>query len=237
MSMRYHLTPKSANAKTGPIPVSTSTAATCADACPLKRDAAGKVQGCYADGGPLGMHWAKVTSGERGDDWATFVGRIAALPDGQLWRHNQAGDLPGIGDALDVDALRQLVSANAGKRGFTYTHKPLLSAEERDAIRDANAAGFRINLSANSLDHADTLYAMGIGPVAVVLAADQNANTTTPGGRKVIVCPATQRDDVSCASCQLCQRERSVIVGFPAHGASAKRATKVTLSYRGKTVA
>ena len=30
--------------------------------------------------------------------------------------------------------------------------------------------------------------------------------------------PATQRDDVSCATCQLCQRPRDTIVGFPAHG-------------------
>lgn len=237
MADRFHLTPISANAKTGPIPVSTSTAATCPDVCPLKRDAAGKAQGCYADGGPLGMHWAKVTAGQRGDDWSTFVGRIAALPDGQLWRHNQAGDLPGIGDALDIPALRQLVSANAGKRGFTYTHKPLSSANEREAIRDANAAGFRVNLSANSLAHADALAALGIAPVAVVLPSDQSTNTATPAGRKVVVCPATQRDDVSCATCQLCQRERSVIVGFPAHGASAKRASRVTLEYKGKLVA
>jgi hypothetical protein len=34
----------------------------------------------------------------------------------------------------------------------------------------------------------------------------------------VVICPATQRDDVSCASCQLCQRQRTAIVGFPAHG-------------------
>ena len=56
------------------------------------------------------------------------------------------------------------------------------------------------------------------GPVVVVLPSTQTANTKTPAGRAVVVCPATQRDDVTCASCQLCQRQRDVIVGFPAHG-------------------
>ena len=57
------------------------------------------------------------------------------------------------------------------------------------------------------------------GPVVVVLPSTTTANTTTPAGRPVVICPATQRDDVSCASCQLCQRQRTAIVGFPAHGA------------------
>ena len=56
------------------------------------------------------------------------------------------------------------------------------------------------------------------GPVVVVLPSNQTENTVTPKGRKVVVCPATQRDNVSCATCQLCQRQRSTIVGFPAHG-------------------
>jgi len=54
--------------------------------------------------------------------------------------------------------------------------------------------------------------------VVVVLPSTQNQNTVTPKGRRVVVCPATQREDVSCATCQLCQRQRDVIVGFPAHG-------------------
>ncbi len=46
-----HLTSKSSNAKTGPIPVSTSTAAWCPDSCPLKG------AGCYGNGGPLAIQW------------------------------------------------------------------------------------------------------------------------------------------------------------------------------------
>ncbi len=218
---RYHLTAKSANAKTGPIPVSTSTASTCPPACPLLGN------GCYAGGGPLGMHWQKVTNGSRGTSWGEFCADIAALPAGTFWRHNQAGDLPGLGNRIDGAKLAGLVAANAGKRGFTYTHKPMTVAANRKAVADANMAGFTINLSGNNLDHADSLADYAIAPVVVVLPSDQTSNTVTPKGRKVIVCPATQRDDVTCASCQMCQRQRDVIVGFPAHGASKRKASSI----------
>jgi len=222
---QVHLTMKSRNAKTGPIPVSTSSAKTCPAACPFNNANAG---GCYADAGPLAMHWRKVTSGVAGNAYETFCQKVEAMPAGQVWRHNQAGDLAGIGDRLSIKLLRRLVRANTGKRGFTYTHKPLNRADERDAIRDANRNGFTVNLSGNNLTHADELAALGIAPVVTVLPADQTENTTTPGGRRVVVCPATQRDDVTCASCKLCAvANRGVIVGFPAHGASKRKADAI----------
>jgi hypothetical protein len=165
--------------------------------------------------------------------WTQFAHAVAALPESTLWRHNQAGDLPGKGDAIDVDALSALVNANKGRRGFTYTHKPIAGpygARNAAAIAAANAAGFTINLSADNLSEADQLSESGIGPVVVVLpdTIQGNADISTPAGRRVSVCPATYRDDVSCATCQLCQRQnRKSIVGFPAHGASKRKASAV----------
>lgn len=227
--MTTHLTMKSSNAKTGPIPVSTTSADTCPDACPLK------AKGCYAKGGPLAIHWRKVTEGKAGSNWDDFVAKIAALPEGQLWRHNQAGDLPGENDQINAIQLLELALANDGKRGFTYTHKPVLGISvgaERNqrAIQDANEAGFTINLSANTLAHADQLADLGIAPVVTIQDAKEGErhDTVTPAGRKVATCPATYRDDVTCASCQLCQRrDRKVIVGFPAHGSGKKAAAAV----------
>ena len=223
--MKVHLTLKSRNAKTGPIPVSTTTAETCPTACPFNHGNAG---GCYAASGPLALHWRKVTDGAAGTSFDRFLDSIRARPAGQLWRHNQAGDLIGAADEIDIAALDQLAAANAGKRGFTYTHKPAETALERAAIKRANDAGFTVNLSANDMAHADRLAALDIAPVVVVMPRDATENATTPDGRRVVVCPATQRDDVSCASCKLCARaDRKVIVGFPAHGALAKRADSV----------
>ena len=165
--MQVQFTERSRNAKVGPMPVSTSSNETCPDACPLKRN------GCYAEAGPLGMLWRSLsgataggtfTTGGKGVakaiSWEQFKAAIASLPEGTLWRHNQAGDLPGLNDAIDVEALRGLVVANQGKRGYTYTHKPVTGphgAANVAAIRDANANGFTVNLSADNLSEADEL--------------------------------------------------------------------------------
>lgn len=227
MTTTYHLTLKSKNEKTGPIPVSTTSVNTCSDACPFK------ASGCYASaGGPLALHWKKVSDGSRGGSLEDLCASIAKLPEGTLWRHNQAGDLPGDGHMIDQFALAMLVNANRGKRGFTYTHKPMHELSNRAAVATANAEGFTINLSANNLSHADELADLGIAPVATVLPSEieGNVKVVTPKGRKVVVCPATYRDDVSCKTCQLCQKQREVIVGFPAHGTQAKKASAIAAS-------
>ena len=219
MTYSVALTLVSRNGKTGPIPVSTTSKATCPP-CPFEAG------GCYATGGPLAIFWSKVTAGTVGTDWAGFLTSVRKLRARTLWRHNQAGDLPGSGGKIDVEALAQLVSANRGKDGFTYTHYNVThNAANRDAVRAANAGGFTVNLSGNNLTHADALADTGAGPVVVVLPSSVSGNQklATPAGRVVVVCPATYRDDVTCASCGLCQRQRSSIVGFPAHGVSKRR--------------
>lgn len=218
--MNVHLTLKSANAKTGPIPVSTSSAVTCADDCPFK------IKGCYAKGGPLNLHWSKVTSGERGIDWQSFIKQVRNFSAGQLWRHNQAGDLPGVGNAIDATALSQLTEANTGKRGFTYTHKPP-TGSNLTALRAANAAGFTVNLSANSIGHADQLAKLGL-PVAAVVPQDSPDRFTTPEGNRVVICPAQRVDGLSCDKCRLCAKaNRGFIVGFKPHGSGSKAVNQI----------
>ena len=215
--MRYHLTAISANRKTGSIPVSTSPASTCPSTCPLL------TQGCYAKAGPLGYHWQNVTRGRRGKEFADFVQQIQQLPSGQVWRHNQAGDLAGKGNTIDGIKLHALVKANINKRGFTYTHKPIEHHPQaeinRTLIAEAVAKGFTVNVSANSLNQADRYKALGIAPVVVVLPMETPKTLFTAQGNKVIQCPAQYKERVTCASCKLCAiRDRKVIVGFAAHG-------------------
>ena len=225
MQYNVHITMKSNNKKVGKIPVSTTSASTCPAICPFNHANEG---GCYANAGPLAMHWAKVTDGNRGDTWSVFVGKIANLKDGQLWRHNQAGDLAGDGNTLDAKANFQLSEANKGKRGWTYTHYDVLNDKHNaNVVEQMVRDGFVVNLSGNNLAHADDLYDMDIAPVTTVLPSDQMTNTVTPKGRKVVVCPAVVKDDVSCEDCKLCARMRDVIVGFPAHGNGKKKADAV----------
>lgn len=207
---------RSQDRKLGGIPATYSSGQTCPDACPLK-DA-----GCYAEFGFVRHHWEQHAKDSR--SWKTFLCNVRVLPPRQLWRHNIAGDLPGIGDRLDGNALIDLVLANAGRRGFTFTHKPLRSALEQALVSVANRRGFTINLSADSLAEADELAELGIGPVAVTLPSDApDLGLRTPAGRHVVVCPA-ERTGITCARCQLCAKpQRKAIVGFRAHGQWSKR--------------
>lgn len=210
--MKIHYVKKSSNRKTGPIPVTYSERGTCPPSCPHYRD------DCYAEDYYTRLTWDKVA--RRGGDLAALCNSIAAMPEGQLWRHNVAGDLPGQGESVDPVALGEIVKANRGRRGFTYTHK-----QSRDAIgwaRHATEWGFTVNLSADDVGHADQLAAHGL-PVVCIVPTDTPEKTQTPAGLPVVVCPAQTRDDVTCATCGLCQKaKRAVIVGFRAHGTRAK---------------
>jgi hypothetical protein len=223
MPYRVHLTLKSRNEKVGPIPVSTTEAKTCPVSCPFKKN------GCYADGGPLALFWGKVSRGDAGVSWGDFCDQVESLPEGQLWRHNQAGDLPTAdGVHIDGDAFLKLVAANTGKRGFTYTHHNMDLVDNQNAVYAANAAGFTVNLSGNNLAHADALAALQVGPVVAVVPEDHPEHSTTPEGRKVVVCPEQTGKAKSCAECQLCQRaNRQVVVAFRAHGVSKRKAIAI----------
>ena len=235
-NLAFITTPKSGNAKTGPIPVTTSPRATCPDTCPLK----GKAGGCYAEGSHMGVMWSKLDNATPGKPFdhgraqvkttgfeglVAFIDTIAA---GSLWRMNQAGDLPHIGGTIDTLRLRQIVKANTGKRGFTYTHHSMDNADNREAVRKANDDGFTINLSGNNLAHADELADLGIAPVVTLLPEDSPKATRTPNGRKVVTCPATYRDDVTCKTCGICadNSKTRAIIGFPVHGAGKRKAAK-----------
>lgn len=223
--MNIHLTLKSRNVKTGKIPVSTTAESSCPTSCPFKKN------GCYAGAGHIGMFWHKVSNGLAGGSLDDFCDKIKALPQDQLWRHNQAGDLMGINGNIDFVSIAQLVNANKGKRGFTYTHYDVLkNALNRKVVKQCNKKGFTVNLSANNLKHADELASLHIAPIAVVLPIDAPKSLTTPQGRKVIVCPAILSDSITCKSCGLCQRQdRKVMVGFPAHGTSKKKASLIAM--------
>lgn len=73
MKEYYHITLKSGNKKTGKIAVTTSSSSTCPKSCPFKGN------GCYAEGGPLRIHWDKVNSGERGITFSELIKSIKSI--------------------------------------------------------------------------------------------------------------------------------------------------------------
>lgn len=224
MTTFVHLTPISKNKKTGPIPVSTTSMNTCPLTCEFNNANAG---GCYANGGPLRLHWQKVSEGERGMVWGDFCNKISKLPKKQLWRHSQAGDLPHSHEYIDADMLMDLAKANRGKRGFTYTHHDISKPHNRVAIEMANFVGFTINISGNHPKHAARLKSETTAPVVSVVSEDfwQGKNAVTAHGETFVRCPAEYIDDVSCANCAACAISgRKSIIGFTAHGTQKKKA-------------
>lgn len=229
--MRYMLTMESRNQKTGPIPVSTSSKDTCPDVCPLKES------GCYAKSGALNIHWHRLSNPDHGLSWNEFCDKVSTIPQGSIWRHNQAGDLPpdtqfnGVMSYLiDYYNMQRLIIANNGKMGFTYTHHSMKTSANRDVVKLANNNGFTINLSANNLEHADWLMSLGIGPVVAIQDAKEGErhDTHTPAGHRVVTCPATYMEAVTCQTCKLCARaDRKVIVGFPAHGNAKNKVSQI----------
>lgn len=205
---------QSSNSKTGKIPVTNSDRGTCPDSCALKNN------GCYASAGYYTrLNWDKVTAGERGGNWSQLCDSVAKIKPASIWRHNVSGDLPqSCGGTIDAGMVNQLAAANTGRRGFTYTHHDMTLPGNLGVVRDANKAGFIINLSADNPTAADDLKKHGL-PVVSIVAENQLSNFTTAGGNKVVICPAVVRDDITCKTCKMCAvKDRKTIIGFPVHG-------------------
>lgn len=223
--LRVRFIRESMNVKLGAIPCSTSSPSTCPRSC------AWFGRGCYAEAHYIGARWRQVA--KTGMTWYRFCAEIASLPPGQLWRHNEAGDLPGYGEHVDEVLLDELVKANDGRRGFTFTHKHSLRSN-RPAIEAANAAGFAINLSLDSLAQVDEKREQGWRvPLTVVVPSDAPQHMRTPGGAHVIVCPAQVREEVTCSSCGMCALpRRKAVIAFRAHGHSANLVSRAATNLR-----
>tara|TARA_Y100000401_G_scaffold115271_1_gene118700 strand:- start:20147 stop:20881 length:735 start_codon:yes stop_codon:yes gene_type:complete len=208
--MAWRLKLVSGNSQTGPIPVSTSGKDTCNPKCPL-------IKKCYAKKlFWINNDWNKVSSGERGTDYSTFTNSIRKLPHGQLWRHNQAGDIP---SPNRPDLVDQLIKANRGRRGFTYT-----SWDHKDKLfLRAKRAGFTINKSCYTASSAAATAARGIPAVFSGAPVEyRDVTAWTEFGVRFVVCPTKRNSPaakkVQCATCQLCHtRPDNTVIVFPLH--------------------
>jgi hypothetical protein len=178
-----------------------------------------KKAGCYSESGPSLIQWKKTEKIETSISFEQYLGELGKIEKGRLSRYGVAGDLPGVGDVLDVSKLDQLTRAARRIQLFAYTHKPLASFSEQEAVAAANARGFTINLSADSLQEADRKAALGVAPVVTLLPSDSpTKGLRTPEGRKVIVCPNVTHGK-TCLECRLCAiPDRVAVIGFPSHG-------------------
>ena len=207
------------------VPTTTSHKNSCPDTCPLKE------KGCYAKHHFLGKYWNRLTDGEvkNSFDYDTLLRQIKALPKGQLWRHNQAGDLLHDSGTICKDSLEKLVKANSKRSGFTYTHH-VLNRANLVALNEANKKGFTINASTDNVSQADQVFKVKGLPVVTLLPLGADNVTYTPKGHKVVACPAEKSKKVTCSNCALCaDKDRDYIIGFRAHGTAKKAVNDIAL--------
>jgi hypothetical protein len=223
--MNTALTLKSSNAKTGPIPVSTTSRTSCAPTCPLAGDG-----GCYAEAGYYTrMHWDAVTADKRGLPELEFIAAVRDLKPGTRFRHNVAGDLWHDAGLIRGDLLRKLADAASHLTAWTYSHH-LRTAANVAAIRSALRRGFTVNLSTEVRSEAAKLAKRGL-PVVCVVPGDSPAKFEH-NGVTFRQCPATfEGSPTQCASCgggtPLCARaDRDFVITFPVHGGRAKTAAE-----------
>ncbi|MDH7796367.1 MULTISPECIES: hypothetical protein [unclassified Beijerinckia] len=222
----FVMTAVSRNKKTGPIPVVTSSRDTCPTSCAFLNN------GCYAEHGPLRLHWDKVSNGEAVNllSFDQLLAAIRKLPRDQVWRYGQAGDLPN-----NHDQIRALAKANGGRKAIVYTHHRFYGV-----FNEIRSLGFNVNLSANDINEADELVKTGLPVVTVVDESfskrpDESLRAFrdriggrlsfgTPGGNRVALCPASYLD-TNCMLCRACAFPRAggTIIGFPAHGTRKRR--------------
>ena len=243
---RHHITWKSGNVKTGPMTVTRSISSTCPPSCPLNREGSYEPQGeekygCYDQQGNGAIHRRRHDAGEyKSYTVKQFLKQVPNFT--PVWRLNEGGDLWGRGDAINGDELLSFtrVADKAGQQVIAYTHKPIAGVtwrgegqtrlDNRTALRRAlKGYGGTINISCDDMAEVDRALERGYD-ATVVLPHDAGKGVTlTPGGRRVVTCPATY-GPTQCIDCgkgsPLCARKgRDYAVGFPAHGAGKKRVT------------
>jgi hypothetical protein len=223
MAHWYHLTKKSSNVKTGPIAVSTTSRDSCSPSCPLFGS------GCYAETGPLRLHWDAVSDGPwrdkpRGTDIESFIASLRSLPEGSCFRHNQAGDLPHVNGLINAHALELITDACKERKliAWTYTHHSVDNMNNTVLIKRSNNEGLTVNVSAHNQQQAADLHRKGLPSVCIV-PKNETRKAWDHDGVKFLVCPA-QWSDKNCAECKLCSvADRACVVAFKAHGTGSRK--------------
>ena len=218
MTLKYSLS--AGNSKTGAMLLVRSPRSTCPESCGLKGN------GCYAENFPLALHWLKQDT--TGVDFSVVLYAIRTLPKGSIWRLFEAGDFepsPENPELISSQQVISLLAANKDKRGFGYTHYPVLPNLE--VLQLMNSSGLTINASADSLEQAKLYFELGLP--TTLLVAENFPKDKTVDGLRVVVCPnQSTPSKPTCLQCQMCQKpDRDYVIGFRAHG-TKKRKIKVS---------
>lgn len=220
-------TARSENAKTGNVPTawigpSIEEARKTCDGCPLLETST-----CYAHNGTprTGAGMIYKTAKWRPKAYTLKAALKGAHPKARFVRMTGLGDLARIGKRERQRDLREIRASGFGVLGYTHFWREARGADLREEMM----------ASCNNPQEADEALNAGWIPAAIVPEAD-GAFYTTPGGAKLVVCPAQRKPGkVTCNNCGLCDRHspaweaRKVDgVAFIAHGVAQRRLREAT---------
>lgn len=241
-NLKMILLPTSSNKKTGNIIQSYSARSTCPNRCPLKGN------GCYADNYHTSMQWNRCENvsdpryvSNLRDLTLSLIEAIAPrVKKGVtevLFRHNVAGDIAHENsDVIDASRVNTIADAckSAGKimgvtvRGYTYTHCSI-SSQNAKVIHEALAKNFIINYSCETVNEVKKANELGCDTVITSINPKETIKDLKAEGIIAVQCPAQVREDIDCNNCQLCAKNRKVVIIFKVHGSASKKASKVIM--------
>lgn len=244
--MKMIFLPTSSNKKTGDIMQSYSSRSTCPKSCVFKNNGCYAegcyAEGCHAEGCYTKMVWDRCE--DKND--ARYVINGEHLKIGLLegafnkLRKNQTAGGIAIEDTSLIDANR--VDAIAGAiegankvvgeiiKGYTFTHC-MIDLHASDIIHDAAHKGFLINASCETVEEVKHAKALGIN--AVIASVDPKE--TEKELKAVGLYGAQQvKEGMDCNCCQLCTKNRKVVIIFGIHGAHKGKARKAIQIHRAK---
>lgn len=242
--LKMILLPTSSNKKTGDIMQSYSSRSTCPASCVFKG------HGCYAEGTHTKMVWDRCEDKQdkryviNGDHLRLGLlegafNKLSKNPtrDSILFRHNVAGDIAIEGtDIIDVNRVDTIAKAIEGAnevvgeiiKGYTYTHCKI-NLDASDIIHDAAKRGFLINASCETAEEARHAKALGINAVIASVDPKETERELKALGMYGAQCPAQVKEGMDCNRCQLCAKNRKVVIIFGVHGNASKKAAKVIM--------
>ena len=209
LAVRTLVVAKSRNSKTGQCACTYRPQLSCLDTCALYES------GCYA----LGRIFSFAKRGS--DDMDAVRALIDQVPYGGLIRLNVSGDFldeDGSPDMAYIEATNDVARARPDVTFIAYTHAW--------RVLSPDLFEYTVAASCDSLADIYDAYASGWPPVTVDPGGDESLiGTTLENGRRVIQCPAQNRD-ITCEQCRLCARPERALVAFSVHGSGKKKAAQ-----------
>ncbi len=207
------VTARSANVKTGPMPVTYRTEATCPSSCPFLGE------GCYAE--------ARAFMIARQHGGTTTVDEVVhklgdRRADARFIRDRVSGDVLTPDGRVDMPYIRALaeIGRRTGLRVFGYTHA--WTSFTRRQVAETARRGYVMNASCETRGDVERAVLLGM---PAVITNDHVEDGEVIAGLRVVTCPAQTHEGITCSSCGLCARpQRRSVVRFLTHGPRVKKA-------------